>query len=178
MPDRIHDPVHRTSYVFEPDGDNLVVDTWLEPGGGLPTHMHPRQEEYWSVVEGSVRIQLGSVKRVIGPEDGELLVAPNTKHGLTASQDTVAHLRCRVIPARGLQDFLEDSAWAAREGLFMKGGVPRNLRGARWAAGFLARHRDDVVMSFPPAFAQSAMIAMFGGKKARSRSATMGADAH
>lgn len=152
MSERTHDPVHRASYAFEPDGDDLIVDTWLQPGGALPPHMHPRQEERWSVVDGTVRFQLGSDKRVIGPEDGEMVVAPNTKHGLTASQDSVAHLRCRVTPARDLQAFLEDSAAAAREGLFMKGGIPKNLRGARWAADFLARHRADVVMASPPGF--------------------------
>ena len=54
------------------------------------------------------------------------------------------------------------SAWhdAAREGLFAKGGIPRNLRGARWAATFLKRHRAETVLSFPPQFAQSAMIAL------------------
>jgi hypothetical protein len=42
----------------------------------------------------------------------------------------------------------------------MKGGIPRSLRGARWAAGFLKQHRDDVVMTFPPRPVQSAMIAL------------------
>jgi hypothetical protein len=50
----------------------------------------------------------------------------------------------------------------AQQGLFMRGGVPRNLRGARWAARFLKRHRADVVMSFPPRPVQSAMIALLG----------------
>jgi quercetin dioxygenase-like cupin family protein len=156
-----HDPVHRARYTFEPDGENLIVDTWLEPGGALPPHLHPRQEERWSVVEGQARFQLGDTKRVIGPEDGEIVVAPGTKHALQSVSDSEAHLRCHVIPARGLQEFLEESAAAAREGLFMRGGVPRNLRGARWAATFLKRHRGDVVMTFPPSFVQSAMIALF-----------------
>ena len=38
--------------------------------------------------------------------------------------------------------------------------IPRNLRGARWAASFLKEHSDDVVMSFPPRFAQRAMIGL------------------
>ena len=76
MPAPIHDPVHRARYAFEPDGENLWVDTWLEPGGGLPPHLHPRQEEHWSVLEGEVRFQLGDDKRVIGPDDGEIVVKP------------------------------------------------------------------------------------------------------
>jgi quercetin dioxygenase-like cupin family protein len=161
-PDQTHDPVHRARYSFQPDGEDLIVDTWLEPGGALPPHLHPHQEERWSVVEGEVRFQLGNEKRVIGPQDGEMIVRPGTKHGIQSTGDREAHLRCHVIPARDLQAFLEDSAAAAREGLFMRGGIPRSLRGARWAASFLKRHREDVVMSFPPRFVQSAMIALLG----------------
>ena len=36
MPGSVHDPVSRTSYEFTPDGENLTVETWMEPGGGLP----------------------------------------------------------------------------------------------------------------------------------------------
>jgi quercetin dioxygenase-like cupin family protein len=157
-----HDPVHGARYSFRPDGDNLVVDTWLEPGGALPPHFHPHQEEHWSVVEGEVRFQLGGDKRVLRPEDGAVVVRPGTKHGLASSSDREAHLRCHVIPARGLQSFLEESAAAAREGLFMRGGIPKSLRGARWAARFLEKYREDVVVTFPPRFVQSAMIALLG----------------
>jgi mannose-6-phosphate isomerase-like protein (cupin superfamily) len=155
----VHDPVHGARYTFEPDGENLFVDTFLEPGGALPPHLHPKQEERWSVVEGRARIRVGSEKREVGREDGEIVVAPGTTHGIE-SLGSEAHLRCHVIPALDLREFLEDSAAAAREGLFMRGGIPRSLRGARWAADFLKRHRDTVVMTFPPRFVQSAMIAV------------------
>jgi quercetin dioxygenase-like cupin family protein len=161
MAERPHDPVHRARYAFHPEGENIVVETWLEPGGALPPHFHPRQEERWSVVDGEVRFQLGNEKRVIGPADGEMIVKPGTKHALENRSDREVHLSCLALPALGLQSFLEESAAAAREGLFMKGGVPKNLRGARWAAAFLDRYRDDVVMTFPPQFVQRAMIAVF-----------------
>jgi quercetin dioxygenase-like cupin family protein len=153
------DPVHRARYAFEPDGENVWVETWLEPGGVLPAHLHPRQEERWEVLAGEVRLLLGDVTRVVTPADGPQVVPPNTRHGLW-STGAEAHLRCHVLPARGLEAFLTESAAAAREGLFMKGGIPRSLRGARWAARFLKRHREDVVMAFPPRFAQDAMIAL------------------
>jgi quercetin dioxygenase-like cupin family protein len=162
MSEPTRDPVHRVRYTFEPDGENLFVDAWIEPGGGLPAHLHPRQEERWSVIHGQVRFQLGRTKRVIGPSDGELVVAAGTKHAIESVSDGEAHLRCHVIPARDLRAFLEESAEGAREGLFMRGGIPRSLRGARWAAAFLKRHREDVVMSFPPRLVQSAMIALLG----------------
>jgi mannose-6-phosphate isomerase-like protein (cupin superfamily) len=158
----VRDPVHRARYSFEPDGENLIVDCWIEPGGKLPEHLHPRQEERWSVIEGQIRLGLGNTKRVIGPADGEMVVPPGTKHSLESVSEVEAHLRCLAVPALGLRSFLEESAAAAREGLFMRGGVPRSLRGARWAARFLERHRTDVVMSFPPRPVQSAMVALLG----------------
>lgn len=164
-PAATHDPVHRARYTFRPDGDDLIVETWLEPGGQLPAHFHPRQEERWTVLDGQVRLRLGKATRTVGPADGELVVPPGTIHALSAAGDGEAHLRCVVRPGLGLQAFLEDSAAAARDGLFRRGGIPTGLRGARWAASFLAQHREDVVMTFPPRPVQSAMIAIFGGSR-------------
>jgi quercetin dioxygenase-like cupin family protein len=59
----VRDPVHRARYSFEPDGQNLIVDCWIEPGGKLPEHLHPRQEERWSVIDGRIRLGLGNTKR-------------------------------------------------------------------------------------------------------------------
>ncbi len=155
-----HDPVHGVSYAFTPDGENLIVDSWFEPGAKLPEHLHPVQEEHWSVVEGRAEIHNGAFKVVV-PEDGAQIVKPGNKHSIAACGEP-ARLRTVVFPALRLQEFLEDSAAAAREGLFVKGGVPSSLRGARWAATFLKRHREETVMTFPPRFAQSAMIALLG----------------
>jgi quercetin dioxygenase-like cupin family protein len=156
----IRDPVNRIRYAFEPQGEDLVVYGWLEPGGGLPAHFHPRQEERWSVLEGQVRFQLGDDKRLIGPEDGEIVVPPYAKHGLWSVSDREARLHTFVTPALGLQTFLEEAAAAAREGLFTARGLPRNLRGARWAARFLKRYRDETVMLSPPRAVQNMLIAL------------------
>jgi mannose-6-phosphate isomerase-like protein (cupin superfamily) len=157
----VYDPVHGARHAFTADGDNLIVDTWLEPGGALPPHLHPRQDEFWSVVEGEVEILVGKRKRVMRATDGEAAVPPGTKHGLRNRSRETVHARCRVIPAGDLEEFLTESAAAAREGLFMRGGIPRGLRGARWGARFLKRHRDETVMTFPPRFLQAALIALF-----------------
>lgn len=160
MPDQVRDSVSRVRMSFEREGENLIVDIWLEPGGGLPAHFHPRQTERWSVVEGTTRFRLGDDERVIAPADGEIVVEPGVVHGVTSVSDTDAHLRCFVIPALRLQEFLEESARAGGEGLFTASGRPRGLRGARWAARFLKRYRDETVFVSPPAIVQSALIAV------------------
>jgi len=178
MPGDVHDPVSRASYSFTRNGDDLYVETWMEPGGGLPPHWHPRQEEVWFCIDGRVEFRLGKDKRVIGPEDGEMLVRRDTVHGVKAVEDRTVHLGCRVSPALDLEAFLTESAAAANQGLFMKGGIPKGLKGTRWAADFLDRYGDETVMVFPPQFVQKATKALFAGKGKRGPSATMGSDAH
>jgi len=153
----VHDPVSGVSYAFTPRGEDLIVDSWFEPEGRLPEHYHPVQEEQWSVVEGRAEIQVGDSKRVVVPEDGAQIVRAQTKHSIAACGEP-ARLRTVVSPALDLQRFLEESAGAAQAGLFTKRGLPRGLRGARWAATFLRRYREETVMTFPPALVQSAMI--------------------
>ena len=50
----------------------------------------------------------------------------------------------------GLEEFLTESARAARDGLFNAGGLPTSLRGAIWAAAFAQRFRHEIVMTSPP----------------------------
>ena len=160
MTETTHDPVSRVRMGFEPEGENLIVDLRLEPGGGLPAHFHPQQEERWSVLDGTVRFRLGDAETLIGPEDGEIVVEPGTVHGLASANDREAHLRCVVVPALRLQAFLEESAAAARENLFTPRGLPRGFRGARWAARFLKRYRDETVFVSPPLIVQRALFAL------------------
>jgi hypothetical protein len=96
---------------------------------------------------------------VIGPEDGEVVVAPGAAHGLWSVSDQEARLQTVVTPALWLQAFLVESAAAAQEGLFTARGLPRGLRCARWPAGFLKRYRDETMMLSPPPVVQRVLFA-------------------
>jgi hypothetical protein len=87
-------------------------------------------------------------------------VAPNTAHALANVSDRDAHLRCLIVPALRLQSFLEESAAVANERLFTARGRPHGLRGARWAARFLERCRDETVFVSPPPLVQRALIVL------------------
>ena len=155
---RIHDPVHRVSYSFERDGENLWVHTWMEDGGHLPEHFHPRQEERWETLEGSVRLKLDGRWRDLTPEDGPAVVAPNVRHELKNERGREAKLRTEVLPAGRLEDFLVGSARAAREGLYNARNLPTSLRGAGWLARFALEHRDETVMCSPPPTLQRVVL--------------------
>jgi mannose-6-phosphate isomerase-like protein (cupin superfamily) len=148
--DRIHDPIHRVSYAFEPDGHDLWVHTWLEDGGHLPEHFHPSLEEHWEVVEGAIRIKLDGRWRDLVPADGPVTVSPHVRHELKNDSGREARLRTHVVPAGRLQEFLTETAEAANQGLYNSRNMPTSWRGAVWAADLAQRFRDETVMCSPP----------------------------
>jgi quercetin dioxygenase-like cupin family protein len=147
---RIHDPIHRSSYSFRREGDNLWVDTWLEDGGHLPEHFHPSLEEHWEAIEGTVRVKLAGTWRDLVPEDGPVLVARNVRHELKNTSGEEIHARAEVIPAGRLQEFLTETARAAQEGLYNSRNLPTSWRGAVWVADLAQRFRDETVVTSPP----------------------------
>ncbi len=164
---RIHDPIHRASYAFRREGASLWVDTWLEVGAHLPEHFHPSLEEHWEVLDGAARVKLGGSWRDLVPEDGRIVVARNVRHELRNSSGRETHLRTEVIPAGGLQEFLTETARAAREGLYDARNLPTSVRGAVWAARLAQRYRDETVMCSPPPAVQRVvlpLVARLGGR--------------
>jgi quercetin dioxygenase-like cupin family protein len=154
----VHDPIHRCSYGFRREGESLWVYTWLEDGGHLPEHFHPSLEERWETLEGTVRVKLDGTWRDLVPEDGPLVVAPNHKHELKNESGREARLRTEVIPAGRLEEFLTESARAAREGLYNARDLPTSWRGATWIADFAQRFRDETVMTSPPPALQRVVL--------------------
>jgi quercetin dioxygenase-like cupin family protein len=161
----VHDPVHRASYAFRPEGENLWVYTWLEDAGHLPEHFHPSLEEHWETLEGSVRVKLDGEWRDLVPEDGPVIVAPNVRHELKNTSGREARLRTEVIPGGGLQEFLTEASRAAQEGLYNSRNLPTSWRGAVLMATLTQRFRDETVVCSPPPAVQRVvlpLVARFG----------------
>jgi quercetin dioxygenase-like cupin family protein len=156
--ERTHDPIHRVSYSFEREGEDLWVHTWLEDGGHLPEHYHPSLDEYWEAVEGTARVKLDGTWRDLVPEDGPVHVARNVRHELRNESGREAGLRTKVVPAGRLEDFLTETARAAREGLYNERNLPTSWRGAVWAADLAQRFRDETVMCSPPPAVQRLVV--------------------
>ena len=143
------DPVQRYTLDFEQDGDDVIVDMKVEPGGGVPAHVHPRQVETFEVISGRLRFLRGAAHVVAGP--GETVVVPaGVKHNFENAGDTQAHARCRVSPALNLIGFFEESSQAARDGLYNRALIPLKPRALPVLAGMLERYGNEVEMSYPP----------------------------
>lgn len=156
--ERIQDPIHRVAYSFRRQGQSLWVFTWLEPGGHLPEHFHPAYEERWETLEGTVRVKLAGGWRDLHPEHGPIVVEPSVRHELANTSGQPAHLRTEVIPGGRLEEFLTETARAAREGLYNERNLPTSLRGALWVAEVAHRFRDQTVMCSPAPALQRLLV--------------------
>jgi mannose-6-phosphate isomerase-like protein (cupin superfamily) len=155
---RTDDPIHRVSMAFERDGDSLWVFTWLDDGGHLPEHFHPTLTERWEVLEGSAGVKVDGRWRELTAADGPVDVAPGVRHELRNTSGRQARLRTHVTPAGRLEEFLTESARAAREGLYNARNLPTGLRGAAWVSEFALRFRDETVMCSPPPALQRLLL--------------------
>jgi mannose-6-phosphate isomerase-like protein (cupin superfamily) len=164
----VEDPIHRVSYSFRHEGSDLWVYTWMEDGAHLPEHFHPTLEEHWETVEGKARVKLDGVWRDLVPADGPVLIARNVRHELRNESGALTRMRTRVTPAGRLEDFLTESARAAREGLYNARNLPTSLRGAGWLAEFALRFRDETVMTSPPPALQRLTLPLLARLSRRS----------
>src|SRR5262245_45198799 len=124
-PQIVHDPVFRHRLRFTRTTDEqgaaaVLCEMWVEPGGGVPPHVHPRMEERFTVVEGRMEFLAG--RRWASAGAGETVVVPaGTRHAYRNGGDVEAYTRCVATPPDpGLEGFLTDAAVLAREGRITK----------------------------------------------------------
>ena len=126
------------------------VETWFEDGAHLPEHFHPSLEEHWEMLDGTTEVKLDGRWRTLQPRHGPVRVAANVRHELRNTSGREAHARTKVTPAGRLREFLTESGWAARKGLYSGRNLPTSLRDAVWLAAFARRFADETVATSPP----------------------------
>jgi quercetin dioxygenase-like cupin family protein len=147
----VEDPVLRQRLGFEPtaDGKSVRVEMWVDPGGGVPPHVHPEVAEHFEVLSGHPQFLAG--RKWTTAAAGDVVVVPaGVRHAYRNRGHEVAHVVCLATPPSTLQEFLEDAAAMSRAGKLTRHGVPTSPRAALEALALTKRHRDMVVMSFPP----------------------------
>jgi quercetin dioxygenase-like cupin family protein len=149
----IHDPVLRQRFRFrhekDDDGEVLIVETWVDPGGGVTPHIHPAMDERFDVVDGEMSFLAGR-KWVTVPAGDDVFVARGTRHAYRNRSDAEAHFVAHVRPPSTLQGFLEDVTRMSQAGLIMRGGIPKGLRGLLQGVVLAHSYRDMAILLFPP----------------------------
>lgn len=157
----ILDPVHGLEMEFgagNGDPDQLVVLTRVAAGGELAEHFHIGIEERWRVLEGEIEIRRDGRWYRLAAGDPGFVVTSGQRHAVRNRSGHVARLQTIADPARNLRGFIEESAWAAREGLFNRHGLPTGPRGLIWAIDFAWRFRDETVVCRPPPALQRLLL--------------------
>jgi quercetin dioxygenase-like cupin family protein len=158
MSQTVIDPVRRQRLSFSREGDVLHAEVFADPGGDVPLHLHPSQEERFEVLAGRVRFRIDGKTVEGGP--GMRVVAPaGVKHAFRNIGAEQAHLRVEVEPALELQGFLEEAAALARAGRYTRRGVPTRPGAVVELADLMVRYRATTVMAFPPPLVQRLLLA-------------------
>jgi quercetin dioxygenase-like cupin family protein len=148
----VEDPVlkHRLRFERLDGADAMLVEMWVDPGGGVPPHVHPAMDERFEVLEGRAEFLAGRSWQGAGP--GETVVVPRgTRHAYRNRGDVVAHVRCTATPADdALAGFLTDAAVLGRAGKLTRQGLPKSFDALLQAAVMAHHYRAMVTMGFPP----------------------------
>jgi quercetin dioxygenase-like cupin family protein len=155
----IDNPVSGERIVFQQTaastgGRLLAFELFLSPRGHVPaSHVHPLQEERFTVVAGRLRFRKGLRSIVAGPGE-TVAVPPGTVHRFANAGDGMARVQVEVRPALRMEKLLETSADLAREGRTLPNGMPLPLDLALFLREF---HRELRVPLVPTSLVQAAL---------------------
>jgi quercetin dioxygenase-like cupin family protein len=130
----------------ESGGELLAWELWLAPGGRVPNgHVHPGQEERFTIVQGRLRFRIGRRSRVVGPGQ-TITVPPGVPHHFANAGPTEAFVLVETRPAMQMQELLEVAAELARD----QHGRPRRLPRPVDLFLFMDEFRSEVQAPFLP----------------------------
>jgi quercetin dioxygenase-like cupin family protein len=135
----------RTS-AAESGGQLLAWELWLAPGGRVPNgHVHPVQEERFTVVQGRLRFRIGRRSRVVEPGQ-TVTVPPGARHHFANAGPTEAFVLVETRPAMQMQELLEVAAELAQD----QRGRPRRLPRPVDLLLFMDEFRSEVQAPYLP----------------------------
>lgn len=126
----LDNPISGERIVIQTTGDQthgalLAFDLFLPPGGHVPArHVHPIQEERFTVWEGELRFRVG--RRTILAAPGQtVLIPPGTAHWFGNNGAQVARARVEVRPALRMEELLATTEALARSSQLRGTRLPR-----------------------------------------------------
>lgn len=157
----------------ETDGRLFAFELFLPPGGHVPArHVHPIQEERFTVVAGLMRFRLG--RRTIIAHPGETVtVPPGTAHWFGNAGAGDAHASVEVRPALRMEELFEANETVGLAGRILGTRLPRPTDLARVLLEF---QREVAVPHVPAALTRVllAPLAWLGRRRAASAPGSAG----
>jgi quercetin dioxygenase-like cupin family protein len=138
------------------NGELVAIDLELPAGRRVPgpLHVHPKQEERFEVLEGTMRFRLGR-ERIVA-EAGDVVVVPaGVRHDFANAGPTDARVHVEIRPALEMERMFETAVALAEQGRVTRGGIPKPLD----LALFTREFDDEVRAAFPPRWLQRIALA-------------------
>jgi mannose-6-phosphate isomerase-like protein (cupin superfamily) len=141
----VEDPVLKQRYRFTRHDGSLTVEAWVDPGGGVTPHVHPRMEEHFKVLDGEIEFLAG--RDWVTTDD--IVVPAGTRHAYRNPGTTTAHMITEVTPPLELEEFLTEIAALSQRRRFTRKGRPTSLKAIPELAAVAQRYRDTVMVETP-----------------------------
>lgn len=143
-----------TAIAEDSDGQLVRFDWRSAPGGVIPEHIHPRQQERFTIRSGRARFTVNGREQVA--EAGQTVVIPagvphSVRNPGTAEIDGIVERR----PARQAKEFHEAVAGLVADGKTTPAGIPRNppqLGATFW------HFRHESRVTSPPVWVQNLIL--------------------
>lgn len=138
------------------NGDRLVFDFAVRPGGKLPVvHLHPRQSEVFEVTHGRFWVRVGQEVLVLEP-GARATIAPGTPHTWWNEGSETARMHVTFEPALNTETFLEQFCGLANDGRTAPDGTPSFLQIMAMA------NRYELYVAGPPIVVQRVLSVVLG----------------
>jgi mannose-6-phosphate isomerase-like protein (cupin superfamily) len=146
-------------------GELLETEQWLAPGGSAGVlHVHPEQEERFTVISGALRVRIAGAQREYGP--GESAVVPaGTAHLFDNPSSGTSHFHGEVRPALRTEEFFERLASLAQQ----NGATPEKHLSPMTLAPLISEYRREVALPRVPSVIQHAAIGLLSAFARRGR---------
>ena len=120
-----------------------------------PEHVHPRQQEHFEVISGTLGVRAAGRDQVLSA--GQRVAVPaGTPHTIWNAGDGETHIVVEFRPALQTEAFFETMFALARDGKTNKQGSPSILQFASGAKGY------GMYVTSPPLAVQKALFAVLG----------------
>ncbi|HYF27208.1 MAG TPA: cupin domain-containing protein [Baekduia sp.] len=179
---RLEHPVTKERFTFvrtaaDTGGALLEIDAVCAPGATpAAPHIHPLQDETFTLHAGRVRLELADEVRELVP--GETLTVPmGVAHTWSAVGDEDAHMTVRFDPALSTEAFFEEFFGLAQAGKVNAKGMPSLLR----VMVLLDDHRGTLYLASAPVAVQRVLARLlapigrllgYGNEAGRASAAT------
>jgi quercetin dioxygenase-like cupin family protein len=158
--EKLYNPVQNDWIVFretaqDTGGELMSAELVVSPGGGNPLHVHPRQEEHFKALSGTLGVLVGEEHRRLG-EGEEATVPPGTPHRWWNDTDEEARVLVELRPELNTEIFFETLYGLARDGITDENGLPNLLQQAVTLNGV---NKGEIYLARPPIPVQKAFLA-------------------